>query len=495
MNIDDIRRELRTASGIPAEALRAAVRHADALASEIYAIADKFRQGIWLLPEDDKHLFFGLHVLAAAKHRDLEACVLGLLRHHDGDLDNLFADHASISLGQILCSVWNRPADDLFHMLETADLIEAGRETLFDLIASMTFTGQIPRETTAQFLERFERDSLADDDDDIWWSWEDTVTRLGLTALEPAVRRVWTKSVNSTARELDRAESLEALNAAAANPLDPAPFGGRHIVPITDPADALAWITRREEALARWRAEDDTKMRVSTDENDPAENICLTPEELGWLHGFVESAQVPDTTMPFEVLDGFLTALVIGPSTVPWSVYMKEIWGTENGEMTAWDSLEQANHFLKLLTKHWNAIAARRMAGGPITPWMEELRSELTRGMEWADGFEVGIGLRDREWENGFEHARLREAVFAVLDLNRRPGDADAKPLPPKQRAQILAKLPTLLQRISDFWKDPLSAVPVQQPIRSTKVGRNDPCPCGSGKKHKKCCGGVATVH
>jgi len=29
------------------------------------------------------------------------------------------------------------------------------------------------------------------------------------------------------------------------------------------------------------------------------------------------------------------------------------------------------------------------------------------------------------------------------------------------------------------------------QPIRNTapKVGRNDPCPCGSGKKYKKCCG------
>ena len=24
---------------------------------------------------------------------------------------------------------------------------------------------------------------------------------------------------------------------------------------------------------------------------------------------------------------------------------------------------------------------------------------------------------------------------------------------------------------------------------RSSKVGRNDPCPCGSGKKYKKCCG------
>lgn len=26
-------------------------------------------------------------------------------------------------------------------------------------------------------------------------------------------------------------------------------------------------------------------------------------------------------------------------------------------------------------------------------------------------------------------------------------------------------------------------------PIRKKKVGDNDPCPCGSGKKYKKCCG------
>ncbi len=34
---------------------------------------------------------------------------------------------------------------------------------------------------------------------------------------------------------------------------------------------------------------------------------------------------------------------------------------------------------------------------------------------------------------------------------------------------------------------------PVQQVVRSgAKVGRNDPCPCGSGKKYKKCCGAAA---
>jgi len=29
----------------------------------------------------------------------------------------------------------------------------------------------------------------------------------------------------------------------------------------------------------------------------------------------------------------------------------------------------------------------------------------------------------------------------------------------------------------------------VKTPVKSDKIGRNDPCPCGSGKKYKKCCG------
>jgi len=33
------------------------------------------------------------------------------------------------------------------------------------------------------------------------------------------------------------------------------------------------------------------------------------------------------------------------------------------------------------------------------------------------------------------------------------------------------------------------SSAPKTQVIKGAKVGRNDPCPCGSGKKYKKCCG------
>lgn len=33
------------------------------------------------------------------------------------------------------------------------------------------------------------------------------------------------------------------------------------------------------------------------------------------------------------------------------------------------------------------------------------------------------------------------------------------------------------------------SELKTQTVVKEVKVGRNDPCPCGSGKKYKKCCG------
>ena len=57
-------------------------------------------------------------------------------------------------------------------------------------------------------------------------------------------------------------------------------------------------------------------------------------------------------------------------------------------------------------------------------------------------------------------------------------------------RKQILTmELPSealrfdLLKQLADI------KPPVTQPEKQKKVGRNDPCPCGSGKKYKRCCG------
>ena len=42
-------------------------------------------------------------------------------------------------------------------------------------------------------------------------------------------------------------------------------------------------------------------------------------------------------------------------------------------------------------------------------------------------------------------------------------------------------------RQVNDIWKQEReSFMPYVAP---PKVGRNDPCPCGSGKKYKNCCG------
>jgi uncharacterized protein len=52
------------------------------------------------------------------------------------------------------------------------------------------------------------------------------------------------------------------------------------------------------------------------------------------------------------------------------------------------------------------------------------------------------------------------------------------------------------LVNIHAFWLPLRQAIyerETSQRLR-TKVGRNEPCPCGSGKKFKKCCGSAAEL-
>ena len=65
-------------------------------------------------------------------------------------------------------------------------------------------------------------------------------------------------------------------------------------------------------------------------------------------------------------------------------------------------------------------------------------------------------------------------------------------------RRRVVEQLPHTLKLIAAYWREPARRWSRGEPVRSTKVGRNEPCPCGSGKKYKKCCGaggGSSTVH
>ena len=67
--------------------------------------------------------------------------------------------------------------------------------------------------------------------------------------------------------------------------------------------------------------------------------------------------------------------------------------------------------------------------------------------------------------------------------LNR---EADLKWI--ETQKQSFLKSMEMADDYNDMYDD--FSMPVQQPIvKETKIYPNDPCPCGSGKKYKKCCG------
>jgi uncharacterized protein YecA (UPF0149 family) len=76
--------------------------------------------------------------------------------------------------------------------------------------------------------------------------------------------------------------------------------------------------------------------------------------------------------------------------------------------------------------------------------------------------------------------------------LGIRPEDED------RVMEEVTELIPACVTAIAAYWREqgskqismPLMSGPTPSPPRiSTKVGRNEPCPCGSRKKFKKCCG------
>ena len=59
----------------------------------------------------------------------------------------------------------------------------------------------------------------------------------------------------------------------------------------------------------------------------------------------------------------------------------------------------------------------------------------------------------------------------------------------PKPREEL--KRVEVAKPVSEGFAGDGSQPKVKKPVvnKSEKIGRNDPCPCGSGKKYKKCCG------
>ncbi len=404
MTLDDIIHELRTSTGVPKEALRAGVAEAVEMRARIDALAAKLVDGVWLLPEDEQLLFYGLHVLAATRDTAIWPRLADILKLPDADVDRTFGDGAVETLARLILSCHAGEPAELLALVADGQVGWHAKWALFQAIARLASDGRLDRALVAATLDNFEREELADEDSLAWIGWVDAMSHAGLTDLEPALRRVWQKRVCAHHSEADRVETLRILAAAAAEPGDAHELDRDGIRAIDDPVEALRWVECIQETGA---GEDETT-------SDP--RMGLTEDEVDWLGGFLTSTQVPDTAMSLEMVDGFFTALIAGPDVVRPSAYLDAIWGGVEREAPAFDTKEQAEYVMGLLMRRWNAIAEGIMIGDPAPALIMDFGDTLS-GQDWADGFLLGLDYHESLAATGKIEKHTDRLIEPILAL------------------------------------------------------------------------------
>ncbi len=215
----------------------------------------------------------------------------------------------------------------------------------------------------------------------------------------------------------------------------------------------------------------------------------LSNAEYDRLDQILSKLDGDDAMGNLEVVDGFFAALLCSPSLVPPSEYLPEIWGEELSEQPGLRSLEQVEELVSLLTRHWNGMARRLAAGEVFVPLVELNERGVYGGHDWAWGFLRGADMRREEWSVIFDSEGDAAAMTPVFMLAHE-FDTDPEmrppPIPDEKREELILFLSRGVSAIFAFFQARRRQT---SPAARRRAGRNEPCPCASGRKYKKGCG------
>ena len=197
-----------------------------------------------------------------------------------------------------------------------------------------------------------------------------------------------------------------------------------------------------------------------------------------------------DRRLEVEWVDGYLAALAAGPRPVPLDEWLPRMAADAFDRAFA-DPEDRAQAERALRQRHRVLSAqldAKALDEGPdelrlsplILQWDDDVAG---MGTDWAAGFLAAVRQDFAiDWtpppEAGDDIEFLEQLIAAVERLLE-PG--------PDDRNELIDAACFALQDLRLWWVD---HAPRTAPRRVEPApGRNDPCPCGSGRKFKKCHG------
>ncbi len=218
----------------------------------------------------------------------------------------------------------------------------------------------------------------------------------------------------------------------------------------------------------------------------------LSPADLDRLEELLESEVFTEGAMRLDEAQALLCAVISGPVAVPAEDWLAEILGA-GGE--GGGEREEVETLLRRYHAELAAGLANDESVAAILYPVDESGEEDDYAA-WADAYVYGCGLAGDWFELSGKYAddlaELLEPLFLLNGTLREDVEASGERwFSPAEEARVVGEvkegLPDIIQALYDFWrsKEGIGTVRRDEP----KVGRNDPCPCGSGRKFKQCCG------
>ena len=227
------------------------------------------------------------------------------------------------------------------------------------------------------------------------------------------------------------------------------------------------------------------------------------------LRAFLEHPSRPAGTLTYHELQGFLFTVVSAPEMVPPSAWLPVIF---HGNEAGFASPDQAQEILGQIMALYNTINAAVLDPPTLLPADCPLQDDVLANFEdtapmtqWSRGFLYGHQWLEELWEECLPEELADELAAILMTLSffssrEMAEDFLAESTTGDQTLEAMAGaihrvVPGAVAQYAHMGRSIATVLAEHdaKPAHSTKVGRNDPCSCGSGKKYKRCCG--ATVH
>lgn len=183
----------------------------------------------------------------------------------------------------------------------------------------------------------------------------------------------------------------------------------------------------------------------------------LSDEELEKLDDFLGSDSTPEECLfPVEMLDGYMTALIVGPDVIEPDIWIPYIWDQENSEEPYFSSEAEEKTIRDLLVRHMNTIALQfNEDPEDFVPLYEQFgysdEEERRIAIEnWALGFSVGIELTHGSWNSFLEDEETAQLVLPMFILAKITDDFDD--LSEDDIIGLAQLMPDLVVKIYYYW-------------------------------------------